>query len=142
MRISDKVFHGFDVIVRELKCCNASHIQLIFIVVKIIKNPLSVAQWGRKIIRENMQNRDIPTTLRDLYQPNKLLVYLMHLNTEEHNENNVVFELKFLSTNVSLWENYRLNSKLTLLGVRTVQLKDTSILKLSADGNGRNHVYK
>ena len=90
----------------------------------------------------NIARRDISNTLKGLYLPNELLVYLMYLDTDKNNENNMVFELNFLSANVSSWEVHRLNTMLTLVETRNVLPKDTSILKLNADDYGRNRVYK
>ena len=57
----------------------------------------------------------------------------MHLDTDKNNENNIVFELKFLSTNVSSWAVHQLNIMLALLETRNVLPRDTSILKLNTD---------
>jgi hypothetical protein len=66
----------------------------------------------------------------------------MHIDTDKGNENNTVFELKFLSTNVSSWEVYRLNTMLALLETRNVLPKDTSILKFNVDEYGKNSMYR
>ena len=137
-----KVFPNFDIIVREQKCCNASHMQLIFKVVKVINNRLSLAEQCRKVIRENMDKNNIVNTLTNLELPNDLLVYLMHMDTNENNENNIVFELKFLSTNVLSWEVHRLNTMLARLETRMELPKDTAILKLNINEHGKNHIYK
>jgi hypothetical protein len=137
-----KAFPNFDIIVREQKCCNASHIQLILRVVKVINNPLSLAEQCRKVIRETMNKNSIVNTLTNLELPIDLLVYLMHMDTNENNENNIVFELKFLSTNVLSWEVHRLNTMLARLEIREALPKDTAILKLNIDEHGRNHIYK
>jgi hypothetical protein len=137
-----KVFPDFDIIVREQKCCKASHIQLIFKVVKVINDQLSLAEQCRKVIRKNMQKKDIWNTLKNLELPNNLLVYLMHIDTNKSNENNTVFELKFRSTNVSSWEVHLFNTMLALLETRNVLPKDTAILKLYIHEHGWNRVYK
>jgi hypothetical protein len=116
--------------------------QLIFKVVKVINNRLSLAEQCRKVIRENMNKNSIANTLTNLELPNDLLVYLMHMDTNENNENNMVFELKFLSTNVLSWEIHRLNTMLARLETRKELPKDTAILKLNINEHGRNHIYK
>jgi hypothetical protein len=65
-----KVFPGLYNIVREQKYCNASYVQLIFRVVKVINNPLSLAERCRKVIHENMQKKDMLNTLKGLDLPN------------------------------------------------------------------------
>ena len=89
-----------------------------------------------------MQKKDMSNTLKNLDLPNDLLVYLMHIDTDKNNENNIVFELKFLSTNVSSLEVHRLNTMLALSETRNVLPKDTPILKLNIDEYGKNRVYK
>jgi hypothetical protein len=66
----------------------------------------------------------------------------MYLNTPESDKNNIVFEVKFLSSNVSSWENYRLADMLTSPSSKAALPDDAPILKLKANISGRNCIYK
>jgi hypothetical protein len=81
-------------------------------------------------------------TLKGLHIPNQLLVYLMHLNIPESGKDNIIFELKFLSSNVSSWEDYRLLDMLTSPRSKAALPDDAPILKLKPDSSGRNCIYK
>ena len=121
---------------------NNAVVNLSFSVVKIINDPLSLSQLCRKVIRQNMRKNDITATLEGLHLPNRLLVYLMYLNIPETGKNNILFELKFLSSNVSSWEDYRLIDMLTSPSSKAALLVDAAILKLKPNSSGRNCIYK
>jgi hypothetical protein len=137
-----KIFPGLDVIVREQLCCCQSHVNLSFSVVKIINDQLSLSQLCRKVIRQNIRRNDIMATLEGLQLPKQLLVHLMYLNTPESVKNDIEFELKFLSSNVSSWENYRLVNMFTSPSSKAALPDDAPILKLKPNISGRNCIYK
>jgi hypothetical protein len=137
-----KIVPGLDVVVREQLCCCQSHVNLSFSVVKIINDPLSLSQLCRKAIRQNMRRNDITATLEGLHLPNQLLVYLMYLNIPENGKNDIIFELQFLSSNVSSWENYRLLDMLASPSSKAALPDDAPILKLKPNISGRNCIYK
>ena len=136
------ILNGLDVIVREQLCCCQSHVNWSFSIVKIINDQLSLSQLCRKVIRQNMRRNDIMTTLEGLHLPNRLLVYLMYLNIPESGKNDIVFELQFLSSNVSSWEDYRLVDMLTSPSSKAALPDDAPILKLKLNISGRNCIYK
>ena len=94
------------------------------------------------VIRQNMRKNYIMATLEGLHLPNQLLVYLMYLNMHESGKNDIVFELQFLSSNVSSWENYRLLDMLTSPSSKAALPDDAPILKLKPNISGRNCIYK
>jgi len=53
----------------------------------------------------------------------------MHLRTSQYAIGNIILELKFMSTNLSLFEEY------------TVRPEDKPILKISADKHGINRAF-
>jgi hypothetical protein len=81
-------------------------------------------------------------TTQGLHLPNQLLVYLMYLNSPEGGKDNIKFELKFLSSNVSSWEDYQLLDMLTSPISRAALPDDSPILKLKPNISGRNCIYK
>ena len=76
-----------------------------------------------------MQRSDIASILGSLYIPNQLLVYLIHLRTNQYYRGNVVFGLKFMSPNILLFKEY------------TVQPEDKPKLKVIADDRGIDRVF-
>ena len=91
---------------------------------------ISFASWMVSLLfGKTCKKWDIATTLNSLVILNQLLIYLMHLKTSQYAIYNIILELKFMSTNMSLFEEY------------TVRPEDKPILKISADNHGINRAF-